>query len=452
MERNSLTHEAGILVVDDEIEMCRTLREILEGEGYRVVTAGSGKEGLGFLSRFRFELVICDIVMPDLGGFDLLSRVPPDVPVVMITAYASIETARKAFKRGVRDYLVKPFTSSELLLVVGQNISGERTDADKTSAAGELAVQNRQLRKILREMERFAPTDVPILIEGESGVGKELLANRIHALSERRDAPFIKINCAAIPDSLLESELFGHEKGAFTGAFESKNGIFETANGGTILLDEIGDMPHFLQAKILRVLQEFRFTKVGGRKEIHSDVRLLASTNRKLDELIREGKFREDLYHRINGVRVMIPPLRERTDDIGMLADLFVREYCVKYRTSFQGVLPETVDCLLTYKWPGNVRELKHVMERAVILANGRAIAPRHLPDNVTDFIEPHAESADEIIGTIERFKNGHIRALVLEALRACNGNRSEAAIRLNVSRKTLYNWMKRLDIKSEFA
>ena len=451
MEQNSLTHEAGILVVDDEIEMCRTLQEILEGEGYRVITAASGKEGLGLLSRFRFALVICDIVMPDLGGFDLLSRVPPHVPVVMITAYASIQTARKAFKRGVRDYLVKPFTGSELLMVVGQTISSKGTN-DNDSAGGEFTGQTRRLREILHELERFAPTDVPILIEGESGVGKELLANRIHALSQRKDTPFIKLNCAAIPDSLLESELFGHEKGAFTGAFESKKGIFETAHGGTILLDEIGDMPHFLQAKILRVLQEFRFSKLGGRREIHSDVRVLASTNRRLDDLIREGTFRADLYHRINGVRVVIPPLRERTDDIGLLADQFIREYSVKYGTSSSGILPEAVDCLLTYKWPGNVRELKHVMERAVILANGDQIAPRHLPDNVTDFIEPSAESGEGLIGTVQELRNGHIRALVLESLRACSGNRSEAAIRLKVSRKTLYNWMKRLNIRSEFA
>ncbi len=454
MSTDSTTYSPRILIIDDEKEMCLTLKELLELEGYTVATAESGLQGLQLARKFSFNLIICDIFMPDLGGFSLLSQLPPQIPVVMMTAFASVETARKAFKRGVRDYLVKPFKTSELLLIIKQTISESLSEKQGSGHTAKFITKNYQMQKILDEALRFAPTDVPILIEGESGVGKELLASFIHLASQRKNSPYLKMNCAAIPDSLLESELFGYEKGAFTGANEEKAGTFEAANTGTLLLDEIGDMPLFLQAKILRVLQEFRFSRIGSSKEITTDVRIIASTNRNLKELIQAGEFREDLFHRINGVRFVVPALRDRPEDISYMVDVFGRMFSEKYSINYRGIETEALECLLTYRWPGNIRELKHVMERAVILGNGSEIYPNHLPDNVRCYQDemdgPEADNGP--FATMEKFKQEHLRELIVETLRVAKGNRSEAADRLGISRKTLYNWMRRLEIKNDFA
>ena len=449
--------KARILVIDDETEMCETLSEILTQEGYEVSTALSGEKALRLLQSEFFDLILCDIFMPDLGGFALLSRIPAGTPVVMMTAFASVETARKAFKVGVRDYLVKPFKTSELLLILKQTICEHQTGKDRGTRSKDFLTQNDRLRRLLNEAAKFASTDVPILIEGESGVGKELLANFIQANSGRAEAPYLKINCAAIPESLLESELFGHEKGAFTGAFEKKIGIFEYSDGGTLLLDEIGDMPLYLQAKILRVLQEFKFMRLGGKVEMSSNVRIIASTNRNLSELLANGEFREDLFHRINGVRFQIPPLRDRPEDVQFLSDFFAKKFSDKYELPFRGIAELAVQALLGYRWPGNIRELRHVMERAVILADGARIDMNHLPE-VLHYDTAYESQSDleedkvefELL-SLEKRKANHLRDLIVTTLKAADGNRSEAAERLNVSRKTLYNWMKRLEIHSDF-
>jgi DNA-binding NtrC family response regulator len=447
---NQLPH---LLVIDDEEGMRLSLKQLLEGNQFTVSTASSAKEGLQVLQRCKIDLIICDIVMPDMSGLLFLSKIGRTIPVIMMTAFASIETTRKAFKSGACDYLVKPFDFDELLVVIAQNLQPHAAQFTSEKRGRWLSSNNRQYRKILELAEKFSVTDMPILITGESGTGKEVIATYIYETSHRVERPFIRINCAAIPETLLESELFGYEKGAFTGASNKKIGKFDEADGGTLFLDEIGDMPLQLQAKMLRVLQDFAFYRLGGQQTISVDTRIIAASNQNLDELIAQKRFREDLYHRLNGVHLRIPALRERPEDFDDFVHNFVTYYARKYQKPVTTITEETLQTLRNYGWPGNIRELMNSLERAIVVCEGQRLLPEHLPDRIK------ATEEDRFIEAVrpENFpprddrRIAFLRKVILEALTKTNGNRHEAAQLLNISRKTLYNRMKELDITYEF-
>ncbi|HET6449897.1 MAG TPA: sigma-54 dependent transcriptional regulator [Spirochaetia bacterium] len=452
---NPTPRTAHILVVDDEKEMCTSLRKLLGDRGFTVSTALSAKEAFQVLQRRSAELILCDIAMPDMSGLMFLSKVSPQVPVIMMTAFASIETSRRAFKLGARDYLVKPFDFNELLVVVNQNLEASQQQGAGAAVPHLLESGNGEFRAMVTLARKFSQTDMPVLLTGESGAGKEVIARYIYGHSARRARPMISINCASIPESLLESELFGHEKGAFTGAISTKVGRFEEADGGTLFLDEIGDMPAAVQAKMLRALEEFSFTRLGGKESIRVDLRVIAATNQPIDSLITGGRFRLDLFHRLNGLSLWIPPLRERPEDLEALARHFVGQFCEKYGKPVKGLDPGTLDVLRRHSWPGNVRELKNCMERAVVVCDLPLLMPDHLPDSLrsaqrTGTVPPVAEPSTAPPGV--DYRTAYMRKIILDALERTGGNREEAAQLLKISRKTLYNRMKDLGIRHDFT
>jgi two-component system response regulator AtoC len=442
-----------ILIIDDEKKMCSTLKELLEKHDFDVSTANSAREGLSVLQKAHVDLIVCDVVMHDMGGLLFLSKVKNQTPVVMMTAFASVETARKAFKLGARDYLVKPFELKELLVVIKQYL-GSSAAGDEPNIRNHLFdSRNPRFRELVELTVKFGPTDMPVLITGESGTGKEVIANSIYNNSRRKQFPFIKINCAAIPETLLESELFGYEKGAFTGANTRKVGKFEEANGGTIFLDEIADMPLTLQAKILRVLQEFEISRLGGQSVIDVDIRIMAASNKDIEKLIIGREFRDDLFHRLNGVHLHVPALRERPEDIKDLASFFLQQFRKKYDKNVVGLHADTVKIFQNYNWPGNIRELRNCVERAVVICDKGTILPEHLPDRFLK-IEPGPSRPAGAVSLIEKmddYRKNYTRNVIVEALRKTKGNRIEAANLLKISRKTLYNRMKELAIKNDF-
>ncbi|HTZ51705.1 MAG TPA: sigma-54 dependent transcriptional regulator [Spirochaetia bacterium] len=442
-----------ILVVDDEVEMCASLRKLLGDKGFAVTTALSAKEGFDVLQRRRADLILCDIAMPDMSGLLFLSKVSPQVPVIMMTAFASIETTRRAFKLGARDYLVKPFDFDELLVVVNQNLDASQ-QGSPAPGPHLLESRNAEFQSMIALARKFSQTDMPVLLTGESGTGKEVIARFIYGASARRTRPMISINCASIPESLLESELFGHEKGAFTGAISTKVGRFEEADGGTLFLDEIADMPAAVQAKMLRALEEFVFTRLGGKENIRVDLRVIAATNQPIDALIEGGRFRLDLFHRLNGLSLWIPPLRERPEDLEALARHFARQFCGKYGKPEMDLHPDTLEVLRRYRWPGNVRELKNCMERAVVVCDAAVLLREHLPDSLRSAqrgVEPAPAAAEAGPGAAD-YRMTYMRKIIIEALERSKGNRNEAALLLKISRKTLYNRMKDLGIRHDFA
>ncbi len=432
--------------------MCLSLKQLLSDRGFTVSTANSAKEGLNVLQRSTIDLIVCDIVMPDMSGLLFLSKIGSTIPVIMMTAYASIETSRKAFKSGACDYLVKPFDFDELLVVIRQNLPVPEIGLHSHEGLRLLSSNNAAYQCMVKLAEQFSVTDMPVLITGESGVGKDVIANYIYEMSHRRDRPFVSINCAAIPETLLESELFGYEKGAFTGAQAKKSGKFDEADSGTLFLDEIGDMPFPLQAKMLRVLQDFAFYRLGGQKTIRVDTRIIAASNQNLNQLIDEAKFRGDLYHRLNGVHLRIPALRERTEDIEDLVRHFVAHYAKKYQKPIADISDETLQILRAYDWPGNLRELMNCLERATVVCEGSRILSAYLPDQIRAS-QDHGQSDPHTVMSqqTEDHKTAYLRKIILEALSKTHGNRSEAAKLLRISRKTLYNRMKDLQIIHDF-
>jgi len=452
MNNKEFSNLPHILVIDDEEGMRVSLKRLLQKNNFNVMTAKSAKEGLTILQNYKINLIICDIVMPDMGGLIFLSKIGNKIPVIMITAYASIETARKAFKLGAFDYLVKPFDIEELLVIIEQCLDYNNNEDFYTHQSKFIKSKNPNFIRMLSFAERFSVTDMPILIIGESGTGKEVIANYIYEKSRRNKLPFLKINCAAIPESLLESELFGYERGAFTGAHERKIGKFEEANGGTIFFDEIGDMAFALQAKILRVLQDFEFTRIGGSKDIHVDCRIIAATNHNISILVKKEKFREDLFHRLNGVSLYIPPLRERIEDIKDFSNFFLRVFTKKYNKDIKYINEDTIAILNNYHWPGNIRELKNCVERAVVICDEDCIFPHHLPDSVfkRDSITDDIYSLD-IHKQVKEYRDNYTRELILKILEKSKGNKTDAAKTLRISRKTLYKWMKEYNIKHEY-
>ncbi|MGD8561933.1 MAG: sigma-54 dependent transcriptional regulator [Desulfarculaceae bacterium] len=454
----------NVLIVDEDRKLCAELESFLADHGQRVELAHTGEEGLEKSLSGSPDLVILAVRLPDVSGLDVfraLREVEPKLPVIFMTAYGTTEEAIQATKLGAFDYVLKPFKPADMLTLSLQALEVGRLarspvelEPDPARAAGEAIIGRSQaMQELYKAIGRTAPTDATVLIRGESGVGKELAARALYQHSLRADKPFIVINCVAIPESLLESELFGYEKGAFTGAVSRHVGKIEQAGGGTIFLDEIGDMPLTIQAKILRLLQEKSVERLGGRREIPVDVRIIAATNRDLEKAVAEDRFREDLYYRLNVVTLDLPPLRERMEDVQLLADYFLARYAREMGVRDPGIAPEARPLLAAHPWPGNVRELANAMEKCLIFSRGRPISPEDVAEHITGTARPVARSAPAektlqawvshafaqggeqlLTGLVEQVE----QLAVAEALRLTGGNRLRAAKLLGISRPTL--------------
>jgi len=453
-----------LLLIDDERNMRLSLEAAMKDEGYLVKAVESAEQGLQLLERGEeFFMVITDARLTGMSGYEFLEKAKskwPDLPVLVITAYATPKLAVEAIKAGAIDYLAKPFAPEELLHAVSRCAERYRLIKENVALKAQ-ALISCQLDSIIGECSRMkelkqliatvAPTNATVLILGESGTGKELIAGAIHALSNRRDSNYVRLNCAAIPETLLESELFGHEKGAFTGAVKQKPGRVEEADGGTLFLDEIGDMSRPLQAKLLRFLEDGTFTRVGGMEELKVDVRLIAATNRDIIDAIRQGQFREDLFHRLNVVQIRPPALRERGDDVILLANHFLKQFSAAMNKKIVGISEAAAKKLLSHHWPGNVRELRNVIERAVILETTNEIRSQSLPDfelesRLRKSVEKSVysgNSLDEIIASFER-------ELLLKKLEENKFNLTRTAEQLKITRHALRYRMQRLNIKIE--
>ncbi|HKA87550.1 MAG TPA: sigma-54 dependent transcriptional regulator [Haliangiales bacterium] len=460
-----------ILVADDEPNLRRVLSAILAREGYEVVQATDGEEALALLDPTT-SAVITDLRMPRRDGMDVLRQVVtdhPDVPVIIITAHGSVDSAVEAVKLGAFDYIEKPFEQEEIRRVVAKAVkqSEAQRKAPRTldmrdeTARGRFGIvgESPTMRKIFDIIEKVADTPSTVLITGESGTGKELVAKALHQLSARKGGPFIKINCAAIPKTLMESELFGYEKGAFTGAVGSKPGRFELADRGTLFLDEIGEIPVEMQVKLLRALQESEFERVGGIKTIKVDVRLITATNRDLEKEIEAKNFREDLYYRLNVVPLHIPPLRERREDIPLLVDHIIRRFNERLKKNVGGVEPEALDRLMAYGWPGNIRELENVLERTLLFSDGPRIRLSDLPPEIglaapalasvpSAAVAERPGSAASLKDIVRAETERVERELILRALDETGGNVTQAAKLLQISRKSLQMKMKEFGLR----
>jgi DNA-binding NtrC family response regulator len=447
---------AKVLVVDDEPDMAENVALTLKTAGHDTAVETDALRAIDAVERERPDLVITDLKMPGLDGLTLIERIKPlhpELPIIVLTGFASVDSAVSAIKQGANDYLGKPFTPEELLLRVEKALAWSqlreenrflRERAGSGDHYGEIIGDSESLREVLRLVDRVASTDARVLLVGESGTGKELIARTVHRRSPRRDAPFFAVNCGALTESLLESELFGHERGAFTGAVTTKKGIFEVSDTGTLLLDEITETSLAFQTKLLRVVQQGEFMRVGGTRPITVDVRLVSSSNRDLRKAVAEGKFREDLFYRLSVVRIDLPPLRERLGDIPLLAAHFLAMYSTSLKKRIRGVHPDAMDLLARYPWPGNIRELENVIERAMIMAeSGDEILPDDLPLEFRDAL-PEPEPMAEVTNAE--------RDLIIRTLRDCGGNRSLAARKLGIGRRTLYDKLARLGIAPRMA
>jgi len=443
-----------ILVVDDEPLIRDLLRDILREEGYEVSVAKEGLSALKKVKREETDLVITDVKMPGLDGIKLLKeikKVSPSTPVIVITAYGTIENAVEAMKKGAYDYITKPITPDQIKLVL-QKISRHknllrenrylRAEVNQKYNFEELVGESPGMREVYSMIDKVAKTKATVLIQGESGTGKELVARAIHFRSPRRERPFIKLNCAALPEDLLESELFGHEKGAFTGAVSRREGRFELADKGTLLLDEISETSSSFQTKLLRVLQEGEFERVGGTRTLKVDVRIIATTNRDLKKLVEEGKFRDDLYYRLNVLPIYLPPLRERREDIPLLTLHFLKKYSRRNGLKLKSISKECLQMLKEYYWPGNVRELENVIERMVVMNEKEALLPQ-------DFAFLNLSSQNLNLSFSENLTLEEMeKKLIIETLRRTGGNRTKTAKILNISVRTIRNKLKKYNLK----
>jgi DNA-binding NtrC family response regulator len=455
--------QARVLVVDDEPDMLSTCRKFLEREGYDVAVAENGRDGVEQVSSFRPDLVITDLKMPGLDGMEVLRRTKedhPDTMVMMFTGFGTIEDAVEAMKEGAFDFITKPFSPDHLLIAVQRALRQKRLELENRSLQDQLEEKFRfeniigrsaAMNRVFDLVKRIAATDANVLITGESGTGKELIARSVHANSKRPKGPFVPLNCGGLPEHLVESELFGHEKGAFTGANAVRPGLMEHANGGTFFLDEIGELPMNLQVKFLRVLEERNIRRVGSNRERDIDIRLISATNQECEALIEEGKFREDLYYRINTFVIRVPSLRERTEDIPLLTAHFLKTYCPDGRVT--GLTEEATQMLTRHSWPGNVRELQHVVERGVALASGSEIDVADLPENLGQMSKRsggnrlavdrlHLPFKDAKESIVEDFERNYIEHLLSNH----SGNISRAAEASGIDRRSLH----RLLVKHE--
>ncbi len=457
-----MSARARILVVDDERSMQEFLEICFRGQGYDVATAGDVDTALALIDADDYDVVLSDLQMSGRSGLDLLHAVretSPETAVILITAFATTETAIAAMKEGAYDYVTKPFKVDELRLVVEKALEKKLLSRENRRLRSELQSQLRQrdlvgtstaMHRVYELVSQVAETRTNVLISGESGTGKELVARAIHARSDRRDRPFVAINCGAIPENLLESELFGHVKGAFTGAVSGKEGLFETADGGTLLLDEVGELPASLQVKLLRVLQERTIRRVGGTSDRRVDVRILAATNRRLEQEVAGGRFREDLYYRLNVIQIALPPLRERRDDIPLLVQHFVEKYARELGKPIRGVGAAAAERLLAYSYPGNVRELENAIERAVALSKDGEIEPGALPPQILHPAEPARETRVGTAGVdLDSLVSEYERGLLLEALDRAKGVKKRAAALLGISFRSFRYRLEKLGLES---
>ncbi|MFQ5840812.1 MAG: sigma-54-dependent transcriptional regulator [Thermodesulfobacteriota bacterium] len=449
----------AILVVDDDEVMRQTLSDVLKKRGYAVSTAETGGQTISSIKEHLFDLVLLDIRLPDMDGLDVLKGVKDiesDLMVIVMTAYSDVQTAVMAMKSGAYDYIDKPFELEELKILIQkaletQNLRNEirqlRRQGKEKHQDIEIYGNSPLIKNVMELIDMISQTPrTSVLIQGESGTGKELAANAIHNRSRRANKPLMKINCSAIPENLLETELFGYEKGAFTDAKGTKKGLFELANGGTIFLDEIAEMKSYLQTKLLRILESQNFMRVGGEREISVDVRIIAATNKDLSGLVNAGQFRKDLYYRLKVMVIEMPPLRERGEDILLLANLFIEENNKELGKNVTGVSEAAREYLLNYQWPGNVRELKNIIERAMILSNGNEILPDHLPielrkGQMTGSGDQASDKTEDL--ALETVEKKHIK----DVLMMMDGNKSKAARMLGISRSTLREKLKKYSI-----
>ena len=448
---------SNILVVDDDDSHRTMLRTLIGGWGYAVSEADDGSTAIQMVQEQSYDLVLMDVRMVNVSGLEALDEIKaynPAIPVIIMTAYSSVDTAVDALKQGAHDYLTKPLDFEKLKITIERSMEHTRLKAENRLLRESLGKQfDRQniigrspaMTRLLETVAQVAPSEATVLIGGESGTGKELIAGAIHFNSHRKKGPFIKINCAAITETLLESELFGHEKGAFTGADRRKDGRFSQAHGGSLFLDEISEMSLTMQVKLLRVLQEREFTRVGGEHTIHVDVRVIAATNKNLNELISRDAFREDLYYRLNVVGIEIPTLKQRREDIPLLAQHFMETFSAKNRKEIKGFTPQAMEYLIKYDWPGNVRELMNAVERAVVLSRSDYLAETDFPviqstEAGNEPTQPDIQGPDFAGDTsLEEIE----KATILKTLEAAGGNKSETARRLGITRKTLHKKLK---------
>ncbi|MEO8167021.1 MAG: sigma-54 dependent transcriptional regulator [bacterium] len=450
---------AHILVVDDDKAFRVASRTLLEDEGYKVSLATNGDEALSMLSSSEIDLLVSDLVMTKMSGIELLGKVKnsyPDLTVIMVTGFGSIETAVEAMKVGASDYLTKPCNNAELLLKIRRSLDMRQKDIElkrlreelhSTYSFGNMISRSEKMKNVILSIRQVADTDLTILVQGESGTGKELVARALHYNSNRSNNPFIAVNCSAIPETLLESELFGHERGAFTGALRSKAGKFEEASGGTLFLDEIGDLAPAVQTKFLRVLQEKTFERVGGNVPIKVDTRIVVATNRNIEMMSRTGDFREDLFFRLNVFPIDLPPLRERLEDIPLLAENFIQKYADLAAGRVKFIAPTVVSDMMNYHWRGNIRELENLLKRAIIKTAGDTITQIELPSDAGQSIAPKSATVESDIST--PFKS-YVGAIVRDAeekyikrmLRLHKGNINQIARLMEIDRKTVYRKM----------
>lgn len=428
-----------ILVVDDDVSHCTILQALLRGWGYDVVLAYSGRAALEQVREHVFDLVLCDVRMAEMDDIETLKEIKalnPAIPVLIMTAFSSVETAVEALKTGALDYLIKPLDFDHLQTTLENALAHTREPASElpSVSASQFGMVGKSpaMQQLLSEIAMVAPSDATVLIHGDSGTGKELVARALHASSARSDKPLVTLNCAALNESLLESELFGHEKGAFTGADKRREGRFVEANGGTLFLDEIGDISPMMQVRLLRAIQEREVQRVGSNQTLSVDVRLIAATHRDLAEEVQAGRFRQDLYYRLNVVTIETPALRQRREDIPLLADHFLQRFAKRNRKAVKGFTPRAMDLLIHYDWPGNIRELENAIERSVVLLTGEYISERELPLAIAN--QPLPFVADRAIQPLVEVE----KEVILAALEKTGGNKTEAARQLGITRKTL--------------
>lgn len=450
-----MNEPANILIIDDEESIRDSMSQVLRKEGYKVKATVEGKEGLRLFAGETFHIVFLDLKLPGIKGMDILSRIKeanPETPVIIITGYASIESAVEAMKRGAFDYMAKPFTPEEVRVVTRRALEGRKLLYENIYLRQELEAKvefemvvgkSKIMRDVLDIVRRVSPAESTVLITGESGTGKELIAREIHRHSLRRNAPFVVVDCGALVETLFESELFGHVKGSFTGAHETKHGRFEVADGGTIFFDEISNIGLNIQAKLLRVIQEREINRIGSSKSIKVDVRLLAATNENLTDSVRKGKFREDLFYRLSVVPIHLPRLRDRKEDIPLLVEHFLHKYNKKAKKNIETISPRAVKALTEYDWPGNIRELENTIERAVVLSKSNGI---DIEDLMYHGIGASLSALGPVGGkykTLEEIEKEYIKAV----LRAQLGNKTRAADLLGIDRKTLWAKIKKYKI-----
>jgi DNA-binding NtrC family response regulator len=449
-----------ILIIDDEPDICKALRYLLEREEYSVTCTYSGEEGIEAFKKDWFDVVLTDLKMGRVDGLAVLERIKeisPEMPVIIMTAFGSIESAVEAMKHGATDYIIKPFLNEEIRLTVSRIIeqkkiigrimrenSALKQQISQRMACRDFVANSDAMIKIIETLEKVIPTKSNILILGDSGTGKGLLAELVHCNSPRRDKPFICINCSAIPEGLLESELFGYKKGAFTGAIADKPGLISLAHQGTLFLDEIGDMPLNLQAKLLKVLETSEVYPLGDTKPRLVDIRIIAATNVDIDSRIKQGKFREDLYWRLTVIEIKIPPLRERKEDIEMLTDHFIRKMSHEHNKDITGIDSEALELLIDYSWPGNVRELKNVIERSIVLAEGSILTAADFPGKF------QKEESSREVPRLKAYLGDYEKGLLLQIYNSHNKNKEETAKSLGIDLATLYRKFKKYGIESE--